>query len=84
VVQIADIPDDFPIRSSIMTLDYDFSDVGGRQYLLPTRAELRMSAPGVQNRNEITFRDYKKFAGEAKISFDEPSEKPEPARPRKK
>jgi hypothetical protein len=84
VVQIADIPDDFPIRSSIMTLDYDFSDVGGRQYLLPSRAELRMSAPGVQNRNEITFRDYRKFAGEAKISFDEPSEKPEPAKPRKK
>lgn len=70
IVQEADgIPPDFPITDASTTLDYDFFDVAGVRYLLPLSAEVRMNSAGLWARNEIVFGDYRKFAGESKISF---------------
>jgi hypothetical protein len=66
------IPDDFPVRASATILDYDFTDVGGRPYLLPLHAEVRMGTAAVQTRNEVDFQSYKKFGAESSISFEGP------------
>lgn len=36
-----DAPPDFPIRKTSTVLDYDWRDIGGTQYLLPVRADVR-------------------------------------------
>jgi hypothetical protein len=67
--QADSIPLDFPITDASTTLDYDFFDVAGTRYLLPLKADVRVTAGGVGRRNEIVFGDYRRFAGESKISF---------------
>jgi hypothetical protein len=71
------IPANFPVRNSATMLDYDFTDVGGRQFLLPLHAEVRMGTAYVQTKNEVEFHSYKKFGAETSISFEGPvPEKP--------
>jgi len=73
VDQVADsIPEDFPVTAASTLLDYDFVSVGGRQFLLPLHAEVRVAARRVAIRNEVTFRQYRKFNGESSITFDNP------------
>lgn len=78
IVSEADtIPEKFPVRNSTTTLDYGFTDVGSRQFLLPLRAEVRMGTAFMQTRNEVEFHSYKKFGAESSISFEGPvPEKP--------
>jgi hypothetical protein len=76
VSQIGEMPDGFPIRESATTIEYDFAAVGGRQYLLPSRAEVLMAAGRLRTRNLAAYRDYRKFQTEAVISFGEVEEKP--------
>jgi hypothetical protein len=64
------IPADFPVRKVNLLLDYDFIDVGGRQYLLPLYSETTMAAPPEELRNETEFRLYRKFSADATITFD--------------
>ena len=64
------LPGNFPIQKASSQVDYDFTSVGGRQFLLPLRAEVRMLSETGQNRNVVEFRDYRKFSGESSISFD--------------
>lgn len=81
------IPDDFPLVGATRTLDYGSAEVGGRSFLLPLRAEVRMMPRGrrPQTRNEVEFTGYRKFAGESSISFGGPDqEKPALAAPVKK
>jgi hypothetical protein len=66
-----DLPPDFPVRKATMLLDYDFVSVGGRQYLLPLRADMRMATDYILTRNQIEFTEYRKFEGESKITFDQ-------------
>jgi hypothetical protein len=66
-----DLPPDFPVRKASTLLDYDFVTVGGRRFLLPLRAETRMSTDYILTRNQIEFTDYRKFEGESKITFDQ-------------
>ena len=79
------LPDGFPLGGATRVLDYGTVEVGGRSFLLPLRADLRMmprdTAP--QARNEVMFTGYRKFTGESAISFGDPVEekpKAEPAR----
>jgi len=77
------VPADFPIRQSSTTVDYGFTDVGGRQYLLPAQAEttmlyqpsrsaqrepIRVLRPTLW-RNEVDFRSYRKFAVDSAVDF---------------
>ena len=64
------LPSSFPVQRANALLDYDFTDVGGRQFLLPLRAEIRMLSGGGQNRNVVEFTGYRKFSGESTISFE--------------
>jgi hypothetical protein len=79
VVRIAaaayDLPADFDVRKVDLLLDYDFIDVGGRQYLLPLHSETLLDAPPFQHRNETDFLVYRKFSSDATITFGEPVKK---------
>jgi hypothetical protein len=85
------IPKGFLVLSSTMSVDYGFTDVAGREYLLPMRAESEMrrppdtvmgrpynvSAADAQrvSRNLVTFVNYRKFTADSNIVFDTDSKK---------
>lgn len=78
IEQTIDVPEQFPLEYSRSVGEYDFVDVGGKQYLLPVRWE-SWSADLPGNRrvedqkryhNVIAFQDYRKYEAESKVSFD--------------
>ena len=44
IVAAADPPENFPVQQSSSVVDYDFRTVGSNQFLLPVRADIRMTA----------------------------------------
>lgn len=76
------MPRDFPVNEARSTLEYGFTGIAGREYLLPRRATVRMREAKVLTRNEVEFRLYRKFSAEASIAFEadaaaaKPEEKP--------
>jgi hypothetical protein len=88
--QIAtEIPADFPITAASSLIDYDWVTINERPYLLPSHADILITAlykgrQAVQSRNDIRFRGYQKFGAELKV-IDEvddadvvPDKPPEP------
>jgi hypothetical protein len=70
VTQRADnIPASFPIQAAETVLDYDYREIGGRQFLLPVRAQMDMTSDGTRTRNETDFRNYQKYSADAVITF---------------
>lgn len=70
ITQHAVLPVGFPIRESSASVDYSYNDIAGHKYLLPLRAEIIMSAGRYKSRNEVDFKDYRKFQTETTITFD--------------
>jgi hypothetical protein len=74
VVRVTAVADDFPRDFSVqnvqIVLDYDFTDVGGSQYLLPLHSATTLFAPPYQHRNETDFLAYRKFSADATITYD--------------
>jgi hypothetical protein len=71
------VPPSFPVQQARTVLDYDFSAIGERDYLLPLRAEVRMRSDRLLTRNDVEFRMYRKFSAEASVKF-ELEDTPEP------
>lgn len=69
ILSEADVPANFPVRESATLLDYDFTTIAGRRFLLPVRADVRMATDRLHTRNVVEFRDYRKFTGESTITF---------------
>lgn len=72
MIQIAYVPKNAPLLGSMATMDYDYTDVAGKQYLLPLKAEVLLTTAAQQFRNEIAFHDYRKFTADSSLLFDEP------------
>jgi hypothetical protein len=66
------LPPDFPYLKVESTLDYDFVRIEARTFLLPVHSENLTCQRGTFNcwRNEIAFRNYRKFATDTNIKFD--------------
>jgi hypothetical protein len=64
-----DIPAGFPVQKATTVLDYDYGAIGGRQYLLPLRAEVRVDVGKLQSLNTVEFQAYRKFASDATVKF---------------
>jgi len=64
------IPDTFPVRQAETILDYDYTEIASRQFLLPLKAQINMSADGILTRNDVEFRMYRKYSAEAEIRYD--------------
>jgi len=71
-MQCDDIPADFPIHDVSLSLDYDFTEISGQQFLLPYHSELRSREGKFLVWNETDFRGYNKYGADTKISFDMP------------
>jgi hypothetical protein len=65
-----DIPPSFPVQQTRTVLDYDFTKIGERDFLLPLHAEVRMRSDRLLTRNDVEFRMYRKFSAEAQVKFD--------------
>ena len=70
------IPPDFPVQSSSTLLDYEFTAVGGRSFLLPLRAGVRLGTAAMQTRNDVEFHTYRKFSADSTVTFDNPTTAP--------
>lgn len=84
------IPESYPMDVVEMTVDYGMVKIGQAEYLLPTRAEnLACGRLSVTcTRNEVTYKNYRKFTAESTISttdssvtFDGESKGPQLATP---
>jgi hypothetical protein len=64
-----DIPRNFPVSEATEILDYDLVDISGQKYVCPLLARLYMTAGREKSRNEIEFRDYRKFGTESQIEY---------------
>jgi hypothetical protein len=69
-----DIPADFPIRRAESLLDYDYADVGGFKFLLPSRGEVQMDGTEYLSDNINEYRFYRKYEVGSSISFDLPAD----------
>jgi hypothetical protein len=65
------IPKELQWDSAITTVNYDFTAVGGRNYLLPASAETVMRGPAKWTRNRMEFQNYGKFFSESFVTFDD-------------
>jgi hypothetical protein len=76
-LEAEDIPASFPIQQASSMLDYDYTKISGREYMLPLRAVVRIREGKLLAKNEVEFRLYRKFAAEATITFETPEPLPE-------
>jgi hypothetical protein len=65
------IPSSFPYDRAESIVDYAYVPVDGVLHLLPSRAEDLMCRRGTANcnKNEIEFRNYRKFSSDSQITF---------------
>jgi hypothetical protein len=71
-LEALDLPASFPIQTARNQLDYDYTEISGNTFLLPLRAEVRMREGRLLIRNDIEFRNYRKFGADTTITFDTP------------
>jgi hypothetical protein len=64
-----EIPPEVQIKSIATTVEYDEVPIGSQKYLLPADATVLLAADQDQTRNEMQFRDYRKFEAESTITF---------------
>jgi hypothetical protein len=63
------IPKEVKLDRVSTSVDYDFADVGGRDYLLPSHSELLVFSAILSVRNDMDFREYRKFSADSVIDF---------------
>lgn len=71
--QSISLPADFPFDKVELVLQYDFVRIDAKTYLLPVQSENLMCQRGSNtcNRNEISFRNYRKFGAESNVKFEQ-------------
>lgn len=72
------IPRSFPVSEATEILDYDLVEISGQKYVCPLAAKLYMTAGREKSRNEIEFRDYRKFGTESTIEYGKEAPPPLP------
>jgi VWFA-related protein len=70
-----DLPEDFPIKTSEMTVAYDRVHIGENQHWLPVRAQFHMSvgilqSARVHSRNITRFTDYRQFETDVNLVLE--------------
>lgn len=69
-LEAIDLPSTFPVRQASDTLDYDYQDVGGQQFLLPLKNKVIINGAEVLTRNDNEYHLYHKYSAESAIQFD--------------
>ena len=69
-VEADDLPRSFSMHAAAMTVDYDYVSISARDYLLPVHSTVSLQRHRRQiELNEISFRNYRRFASRAKIKM---------------
>jgi hypothetical protein len=66
------IPESFPVQEVSLALDYEYTRIGGSDYLLPLEFELRSREGAWLVKNDVDYQDYRKFSAEASIRYGPP------------
>jgi hypothetical protein len=65
------IPADYPMRAAALSIDYDYVNIGDHDFLLPVAGEVNVrQGKRFLVRNQIEFRDYKRYGAESNIRFE--------------
>ena len=65
-----DIPPQLRTQSIATVIDYDELAIGANRFLLPVGAVVLVIGDREKIRNELTFRNYRKFAADTSITYD--------------
>jgi hypothetical protein len=71
----AEIPHGFAISRNESSVDYEFAEVGGKPYLLPSHAYSSAKNGSYEAENNVEFLEYRKFHTESTLTFDPPPQK---------
>jgi hypothetical protein len=71
---VNEMPDGFPVHEAGMEIDYDYTDISGRKYLLPVVSISEVRLGKTLHKNTIRFSKYRKFSSETEITFDTPTD----------
>lgn len=72
---VLELPKDFPIQASELTVLYQPVEIAGKAYMLPARSEVRVRDTAHLFVNRIEFKNYRKFTVESTIHYnDEPAQ----------
>lgn len=63
----AEMPADFPVSVAKETLDYAYVTINDSEHLLPLKAVVDMKTGQTLTKNELEFRNYRKFGTESSI-----------------
>jgi len=66
------IPKGLHLDSVSTAVEYDFADIAGRDYLLPSHCETEIHSPKLSVRNVMDFREYRKFSADSSVEFGTP------------
>ncbi len=77
--EAVNIPKSFPVTATTEILDYDLVDINGQKYMCPFLARLFMTSADGRTKNEIEFRDYRRFGTESDIKFGDVVAPPPPS-----
>ncbi|HEX3746905.1 MAG TPA: hypothetical protein VHW09_23365 [Bryobacteraceae bacterium] len=64
-----ELPRDFDAQYAASSVDYEWTNVGGRNYLLPSHSQQEVHGVRIWTLNKIDFHDYGKFSADAVIDF---------------
>jgi hypothetical protein len=69
-IEAIEIPSDFPVRASSVTVDYAHVRVGDSDYLLPVSGAVELQQGRKSRvRNEVRFRDYHRLGSQTTIRY---------------
>ena len=71
-----DMPPGFPIQEIHESIDYSYVEISGQKFWLPSKSDLIMRHDRDANKNEITFRLYRKYSADTSITFDDTDDPP--------
>jgi hypothetical protein len=67
-IEADNLPLNFPIKESAISIDYDYVPIAGQEYLLPLQATLFVRVGRhYLRKNEIQFQDYRKYGAESRL-----------------
>lgn len=72
------LPADLDIKAIATSIDYEEVPIGAAKYLVPVKATVWTDTRDGQVRNEITFRNYRKFESQSTITFGSPADEKTP------
>jgi hypothetical protein len=68
--EAAGLPANFPVLRTPSVVDYDYFEISGQRFLLPQHIDSRVFSKDGNFRNVVEFGNYRKFAGEATVTFE--------------